>query len=157
MTSAWRISMKWKGREDSREQTIHHFITFPPFFHKLHGHFFTKFCLINFVFGNCVRAGCRRCLRMNTLSSQRMIPSRHLAGNNSIIPPRLLCFLHLKTFLLQNELSVGITIIWFLVICSGLFLAWLIFDPEDGGDTFHRNVRPYTDYTALCLRRWQFS
>jgi hypothetical protein len=29
------------GREDSREQTIHHFVIFPAFFNKFHGHFFT--------------------------------------------------------------------------------------------------------------------
>jgi hypothetical protein len=32
-------------------------------------------------------------------------------------------------------------------------LARLIFDPEDGDDTFLRKVGSYTDYTALCLRR----
>jgi hypothetical protein len=37
------------------------------------------------------------------------------------------------------------------------FLAGLIFDPEDGGDTFHRNVGPHTDYTALYPRRGQHS
>jgi hypothetical protein len=29
------------------------------------------------------------------------------------------------------------------------FLARLIFDPEDGSDTFFRNVGSHTDYTAL--------
>jgi hypothetical protein len=29
------------------------------------------------------------------------------------------------------------------------FLARLIFDPEDGGDMFHRNVGSHTDYMAL--------
>jgi hypothetical protein len=33
----------------------------------------------------------------------------------------------------------------------------LIFDPEDGGDTFLRNVGSYIYYTALYLRRWQIS
>jgi hypothetical protein len=44
---------------------IRHFVTFPAFFTNF-GHFFTKLFVINFVFGNCVHAGCRRCLRMNT-------------------------------------------------------------------------------------------
>jgi hypothetical protein len=44
-----------------------------------------------------------------------------------------------------------------LTTCSRWFLARLIFDPEDGGDTFLRNVGSYTDYTALCPRRWQIS
>jgi hypothetical protein len=35
------------------------------------------------------------------------------------------------------------------------FLLGLIFDPEDGGDTFLRNVSSHTDYTALYPRRWQ--
>jgi hypothetical protein len=35
-------------------------------FHKFHRHFFIKLCLINFVFGNCDHAGCRRCLHKNT-------------------------------------------------------------------------------------------
>jgi histone-lysine N-methyltransferase SETMAR len=30
---------------------------FPCIFHKFQGHFFTKLCLKNFVFGNCVHAG----------------------------------------------------------------------------------------------------
>jgi hypothetical protein len=33
------------------------------YFPKFHGHFFTKFCLINSVFRNYDQAGCRRCLR----------------------------------------------------------------------------------------------
>jgi hypothetical protein len=33
------------------------------------------------------------------------------------------------------------------------FLARLIFDPEDGGDIFLRNVGSYTDYTVLYNRR----
>jgi hypothetical protein len=32
---------------------------------------------------------------------------------------------------------------------SRWFLARLIFDPEDGGNTFLRNVGSYTDYTVL--------
>jgi hypothetical protein len=35
------------------------------------------------------------------------------------------------------------------------FLAWLIFNPEDGGDTFFRNVSSHMDYMALYPRRWQ--
>ena len=30
-------------------------------FTQIHGHFFTKLCLVNLSFGNCVHAGCRRC------------------------------------------------------------------------------------------------
>jgi hypothetical protein len=37
------------------------------------------------------------------------------------------------------------------------FLAWHIFDPEHGGDTFLRNVTSYTDYRALYLRKLQIS
>jgi hypothetical protein len=44
-----------------------------------------------------------------------------------------------------------------LTPCSRWFLARLIFDHEDGGDTFLRNVGSYTDYTALYPSRWQFS
>jgi hypothetical protein len=36
-------------------------------------------------------------------------------------------------------------------------VALLIFDPEDGGNTFLRNVGSYADYTVLYPRRWQFS
>ena len=36
---------------------------FPCIFLKFHGHFFTKVCLS---LGNCVHAGCRRCLLKNT-------------------------------------------------------------------------------------------
>jgi hypothetical protein len=34
------------------------------------------------------------------------------------------------------------------------FLASLIFVPDDGGDTFLRNVGSYTSYRALYLTRW---
>jgi hypothetical protein len=34
------------------------------------------------------------------------------------------------------------------------FLAWLIFHPEDGGDTFLRNVCLHIVYTVLYLTRW---
>jgi hypothetical protein len=37
------------------------------------------------------------------------------------------------------------------------FLARLIFDPEDGGDTFLRNVYSQANCTPLYLRRWQHS
>jgi hypothetical protein len=42
-----------------------------------------------------------------------------------------------------------------LATCSRWFLGRLIFDPEDGDDTFFRNVGSYTDYTVLYHRRWQ--
>ena len=35
-------------------------------FLKFHGHFFTKLCLMNLSFINCVHAGSQRCLRKNT-------------------------------------------------------------------------------------------
>jgi hypothetical protein len=38
-----------------------------------------------------------------------------------------------------------------------LVSCWLFCDPEDGGDTFLRNVGSHTDYTALYPRRWQSS
>jgi hypothetical protein len=45
----------------------------------------------------------------------------------------------------------------FTLLCqlpaSTLFLARLIFDHEDGGDTFLRNVGPYTNYTIPYPRR----
>jgi hypothetical protein len=34
------------------------------------------------------------------------------------------------------------------------FLARLIFDPEEGGDTVLQNVCPHTDYTAIYPRIW---
>jgi hypothetical protein len=40
--------------QENRRFTICHF---PCIFHKFHDHFFTKLCMINFVFGNCVHAG----------------------------------------------------------------------------------------------------
>jgi hypothetical protein len=36
-----------------------------------------------------------------------------------------------------------------------LEIARLIFDLEDGDDTFLRNVGSHTEYTALYPRRWQ--
>jgi hypothetical protein len=44
-----------------------------------------------------------------------------------------------------------------LATCSCWFLAWLIFDPEDGGYMFLQNVSSYMNYTVLYPRRWQFS
>jgi hypothetical protein len=87
------------------------FRLFSWIFHKFHGHFFTKLCLINFVSENCVHTGCQRCLRMNTkwttdvvclvrvlwcfmtmpahtLPPQLKIALQHLAQNNSDIPSR---------------------------------------------------------------------
>jgi hypothetical protein len=46
---------------------------------------------------------------------------------------------------------------WLGHLLSRWFLTRLIFGPEDGGDTFLRNVGSYTDYTVLYPRRWQFS
>jgi hypothetical protein len=40
-----------------------------------------------------------------------------------------------------------------LAICSHWFLIRLIFDHEDGGDMFLRNVGSYTDYRTLFPRR----
>jgi hypothetical protein len=37
------------------------------------------------------------------------------------------------------------------------FLARLIFEPENGGDTFLENVSSCTDYTASYPRRWHLS
>jgi hypothetical protein len=37
------------------------------------------------------------------------------------------------------------------------FLLGTFSPPEDGGDTFLRNICSYTDYTALYPRRWQHS
>jgi hypothetical protein len=34
------------------------------------------------------------------------------------------------------------------------FRAWPIFYPEDGSDTFLRNVDSHADYTELHPRRW---
>jgi hypothetical protein len=40
---------------------------------------------------------------------------------------------------------------------TGWFLVRLIFDPEDLGDMFLRNVCSHTDYTALYPIKWQHS
>jgi hypothetical protein len=37
------------------------------------------------------------------------------------------------------------------------FLVQLIFDLEDGGDTFLRNIGSHTEYTALYPTIWQHS
>jgi hypothetical protein len=61
--------LQWKRRFNrSDDSPSRHF---PCILHKFHWHFFMKFCLKNFVFGNCVHAGCRRCLRMNTKRNKR--------------------------------------------------------------------------------------
>jgi hypothetical protein len=41
-----------------------------------------------------------------------------------------------------------------LVPVAPYFLARLIFEPENGGDTFLRNVCSHMDYTAIYPRRW---
>jgi hypothetical protein len=48
--------------QENRRFTISSLSLHFPQFHR----HFTKLCLINFVFGNCVHAGCRRCLWMKT-------------------------------------------------------------------------------------------
>jgi hypothetical protein len=49
---------------------------------------------------------------------------------------------------------------WRLILPTYLlafwFLAWLIFNPEDGHNTFLWNDASYMDYTALYPRRWNF-
>jgi hypothetical protein len=45
--------------QENRRSTIS---SFSCIFHKFHGHFFTKLCLINIVSRDWVHAGCRRCL-----------------------------------------------------------------------------------------------
>jgi hypothetical protein len=46
-----------------------------------------------------------------------------------------------------------------VILPSHLLALWfdarLIFNPEDGGDSFLRNVGSYMDYTAPYPRRWQ--
>ena len=49
--------------ERTGDSSLRHF---PCIFLKFQGHFLTKLCLMNVNFGNCVHAGCRRCLRKNT-------------------------------------------------------------------------------------------
>jgi hypothetical protein len=44
-----------------------------------------------------------------------------------------------------------------LVPATHWFLARLIFGPEDGGDSFLRNVGPRTNYSVLYPRRWKHS
>jgi histone-lysine N-methyltransferase SETMAR len=46
-----------RALEDKIQEDDSPFRHFPCIFHKFHGHFFTKLCLKNFVFGNCVQAG----------------------------------------------------------------------------------------------------
>jgi hypothetical protein len=54
----------WKRRfKRTNDSPFRHF---PCIIHKFHSQFFTKLCMINFVFGNCVHTGCRRCLQKNT-------------------------------------------------------------------------------------------
>ena len=56
--------MQLKRRLDRADNSpLHHF---PCIFLKFHRHFFTKLCLINSSFRNCVRVGCRKCLRKYT-------------------------------------------------------------------------------------------
>jgi len=51
--------------EKIRENTIHHYVTFPAFSSNFTVTSQNCF-LINLSFGNCVHTGCRRCLRKNT-------------------------------------------------------------------------------------------
>jgi hypothetical protein len=44
-----------------------------------------------------------------------------------------------------------------LVLLARWFLARMIFDTEDGGDTFLRNGGSPTDYTVLYPGRWKYS
>jgi hypothetical protein len=56
--------VQWKRNFNRRDDSSFHHC--PYTFHKTHSHIFTKLCMINFVFGDCVHVGCRRCLRKNT-------------------------------------------------------------------------------------------
>jgi hypothetical protein len=50
---------------EEKTQENRHFTISSLYLHftKISCHFFMKFCLINFIFGNCVHTGCRRFLR----------------------------------------------------------------------------------------------
>jgi hypothetical protein len=84
----------------------------------------------------------------------------HLEDNDSLHPPTWLhgvitqipvtSTLSLKASTLRRDISEATPPARWL-------LALLIFDLEDGGDTFLRNVGSHTDYTALCPRRWHHS
>jgi hypothetical protein len=61
---------------------------------------------------------------------------------------------------------MNVALFWDIVRCSPyvkrsfiftLVFARLIFDPEDEGHTFLRNVGSHKDYTELYPRRWQHS
>jgi hypothetical protein len=62
LTKIWCVQWKRRFKRTDDSQFRH----FPWNFHKFHGHFIAKFCPKNFVFGNCVLAGCRSCLRKST-------------------------------------------------------------------------------------------
>jgi hypothetical protein len=47
--------VQWKKRIKRTDDSK--FRHFPCILYKFHGHFFTKLCLLKFVFGNCVHAG----------------------------------------------------------------------------------------------------
>ena len=55
LTKIWCVLLK-RRLERTDDSPLRHF---PCIFLKFHGHFFTKLCLINIIFGNCVHAGCR--------------------------------------------------------------------------------------------------
>jgi hypothetical protein len=78
--------VQWKRRFKRTDDSP--FRYFPCIFHKFHDQFFMKLCLINFVFGNCVHSGCRRCLRVNTkLNKLRDMLSRGVVMFNGTARP----------------------------------------------------------------------
>jgi hypothetical protein len=58
-------------------------------------------------------------------------------------------------FRVENQPSKKSVCLMWLSPAASQFLSRLIFDLQDEGDKFLRNVGSHTDYRALYPRRWQ--
>jgi hypothetical protein len=52
----------------------------------------------------------------------------------------------------NQSINIPVCVRWLGSVAGSLF-GWFL-HPEDGGDMFLQNVGSYTDYKALCPRRW---
>jgi hypothetical protein len=66
---------------------------------------------------------------------------------------------HIVEFEVLTAVVMNVAIFWDIAPCSSygytLVLAWLIFDPEGGGDMVLQNISSHLDYTAPFPQRWQ--
>ena len=118
----WCVQLKRRSARTDDSSLRH----FPCIFLKFHGHFFTKLCLVNLSFGNCV---IHDNARPHTAATQNLITIfgweqfDHPPYSPDLAPSDFHLFLHLKSFLAgrrfhDNEVKEAVTMCFALQAAS---------------------------------------